>query len=208
MRRIANILGGIMKETLFLISLVFVSVLFAQTDMPRKPMKRDMKPALIVIDIQDRYLPMMAEEEKDMALKMINGAIWLFRQHDLPVIRVYHSDPQFGASPGEEGFEFPTSVIIKDDDPKVIKNYPSSFTKTDLDKILEDKNVNTVFLCGLSAVGCVLATYYGAMDRGFEVFMVKNAIMSHKVEYTDVVKEITETVSFKTLQFMLEHLRQ
>lgn len=197
-----------MKETLFLISLVFVSVLFAQTDMPRKPMKRDMKPALIVIDIQDRYLPMMAEEEKDMALKMINGAIWLFRQHDLPVIRVYHSDPQFGASPGEEGFEFPTSVIIKDDDPKVIKNYPSSFTKTDLDKILEDKNVNTVFLCGLSAVGCVLATYYGAMDRGFEVFMVKNAIMSHKVEYTDVVKEITETVSFKTLQFMLEHLRQ
>ena len=197
-----------MKETLFLITFALMSVLSAQTDMPRKPMKRDMKPALIVIDIQTRYLPMMAEEGKDLALKMINGAIWLFRQQNLPVIRVYHSDPQFGPNPGEEGFEFPSSVIIKDDDPKVIKNYPSAFTKTDLDKILRDKNVNTVFLCGLSAVGCVLATYYGALDRSFEAFMVKNAIMSHKAEYTDVVEEITETVSFKTLQFMLEHLRK
>lgn len=198
-----------MKEALFLALLVAtMPVLLAQTDMPRKPPSKDMKPALLVIDIQDRYLPMMAQEEKDLALRMINGAIWLFRQHNVPVIRVYHSDLQFGPKPGEEGFEFPSSVIIKDDDPKVVKNYPSAFTKTDLDKILRAKEINTVFLCGLSAVGCVLATYYGAMDRGYEVFMVKNAIMSHKADYTDVVKDITETVTFKTLQFMLEYLRK
>lgn len=197
-----------MKEVLFLMFFVLMSGLSAQTDIPRKPAKKEMRPALVVIDIQGRYLPLMAEEEKDGAMRMINGAIWLFRLHDVPVIRVYHSDPQFGPKPGDEDFEFPGSVIIKDDDPKVIKNYPSAFTKTDLEKILRAKNVNTVFLCGLSAVGCVLATYYGALDRGFETFMVKNAIMSHKAEYTDVVREITDTVSFKTLQFMLEHLRK
>jgi nicotinamidase-related amidase len=198
-----------MKELLMLLSLlVTMPVLLAQTDMPRKPLSKDMKPVLLVIDIQERYLPMMAPEEKDMALRMINGAIWAFRQHDLPVIRVYHSDLQFGPNPGDKDFEFPASVIIKEDDIRVIKNYPSAFTKTDLEKILRKKDVNTVFLCGLSAVGCVLATYYGAMDRGFEVFMVKNAIMSHKADYTEVVKEITETVTFKTLQFMLEYLRK
>ena len=198
-----------MKEGLVLfVLLATMPVLMAQTDMPRKPPSKDMKPALIVIDIQERYLPMMAQEEKDFALRMINGLIWLSRQYEVPVIRVYHSDLQFGPKPGEEGFEFPSSVIIDDDDPKVIKNYPSAFTKTDLEEILRKKEINTVFLCGLSAVGCVLATYYGAMDRGFETFMVKNAIMSHKAEYTDVVDDITETVSFKTLQFMLEYLRK
>ena len=198
-----------MKESLIIMCLLGAfSVLFAQTDVPRKPPAKEMKPALIVIDIQERYLPMMAQDEKDHALRMINGAIWLFRQDNLPVIRVYHSDPQFGPKPGDEDFEFPSSVIIDDKDPKVVKNYPSAFTKTDLEKILRDKGINTVFLCGLSAVGCVLATYYGAMDRGFEVFMIKNAITSHNAEYTDVIEDITEIVSFKNLQFMLEYVRR
>lgn len=198
-----------MKEAFLLLSMLLtVPVLLAQSDMPRKPLSKDMRPVLLVIDIQERYLPMMDSGETDMALRMINGAIWVFRQYDLPVIRVYHSDLQFGPNPDDKDFEFPPSVIIKDEDTKVIKNYPSAFTKTELETILREKSINTVFLCGLSAVGCVLATYYGAMDRGFEVFMVKNAIMSHKAEYTEVVKEITETVSFKTLQFMLEHLRK
>ncbi|UCD19918.1 MAG: isochorismatase family protein [candidate division WOR-3 bacterium] len=195
-----------MGKYLLLTSFVLISACLAQTGAQGKAERKEMNPALIVIDIQDRYLPMMAEEEKDFALRMINGAIWLFRQHDLPVIRVYHSDLQFGPKPGEEGFDFPSSIIIKDDDPKVIKNYPSAFTKTDLEKILRDKGVNTIFLCGLSAVGCVLATYHGGVDRGFETFMVRNAIMSHKSEYTKVVEDITENVSFKLLQFMLEHL--
>ncbi|UCF70847.1 MAG: isochorismatase family protein [candidate division WOR-3 bacterium] len=195
-----------MGKYLLLTSFVLISACLAQTGAQGKAERKELKPALIVIDIQERYLPMMAEEEKDLALRMINGAIWLFRQHDLPVIRVYHSDRQFGPKPGEEGFDFPSSIIIKDDDPKVIKNYPSAFTKTDLEKILRDKDVNTIFLCGLSAVGCVLATYHGGVDRGFETFMVKNAIMSHKSEYTKVVEDITENVSFKLLQFMLEHL--
>jgi nicotinamidase-related amidase len=151
---------------------------------------------------------MMAENEKDLALRLINGAIWLFRQHNLPVIRVYHSDPQIGPDPGDEDFEFPESVIINDSDPKVIKNHPSAFKGTELDGILREKNVNTLFLCGLSAVGCVLATYYGATERDYNVFMIKNGIMSHNSEYTGLVQEITESVTWNTLQFMLEHMQK
>ncbi len=196
------------KSILLSTCILLVASVHGQADMPSDPEKKEMNPALLVIDIQEAYLPMMDAQERDLGLRMINGAIWLFRQHGLPVIRVYHSDPQFGPSPGDKGFEFPGSVIIKDDDSKIVKNFPSAFTKTDLDNVLRGKNVNTVYLCGLSAVGCVLATYFGAVDRGYETFMVKNAVMSHKAEYTKVVEDITETVSFKTLQFMLEHLRK
>ena len=198
-----------MKELCILMALaVLVPFMFAQAAEPAEKEVKQMKPALIVIDIQNRYLPMMEQDEKDLALRIINGAIWLFRQHELPVIRVYHSDPQYGPKPGEEDFEFPESVIIDDKDPKVIKNYPSAFKKTELDAMLKDKGVNTVFLCGLSAVGCVLATYYGAMDRDYEVFMVKNGIMSHNSEYTNVVRDITEAVTWKILQFMLDHTQK
>ncbi|MCK4941526.1 cysteine hydrolase [candidate division WOR-3 bacterium] len=198
-----------MKEAWFFVAFfMMVPFLFAQTSEPEESEKREMKPALLVIDIQNRYLPMMAQDEKDLALRVINGAIWLFRQHNLPVIRVYDTDLQFGPKPDEEDFQFPSSIIIQDDDPMVIKNFPSAFKNTELETILQEKDVNTVFLCGLSAVGCVLATYYGAMDRDFDVFMIKNAIMSHNSEYTGVIKEITDAVTFKTLQFMLEHMQK
>ncbi len=198
-----------MKELWFCVAfLLVIPVLFAQAGESDKPEAKKMKPALIVIDIQNRYLPMMAQDEKDLAMKIINGAIWLFRQHEQPVIRVYHSDPQSGPKPGDEDFEFPESVIIDENDPKIIKNYPSAFRDTDLDEILKKKDVNTVFLCGLSAVGCVLATYYGAMERDYEVFMVKNGIMSHNSEYTGMVREITDAVSWKILQFMLQHMQK
>lgn len=198
-----------MKEVCLLMVLVMVvPFMFAQAEEPAEKETKQMRPALIVIDIQNKYLPMMAQDEKDLALRIINGAIWLFRQHELPVIRVYHSDPQFGPKPGEEDFEFPESVIIDDNDPKIIKNYPSAFKKTELDAMLKEKGINTVFLCGLSAVGCVLATYYGATERDYEVFMVKNGIMSHKVEYTNFVRDITETVTWKILQFMLDHAQK
>lgn len=198
-----------MREVWFcVVFLLVVPFLFAQASESERPDAKEMKPALIVIDIQNRYLPMMAQDEKDLALRVINGAIWLFREHGQPVIRVYHSDPQFGPKPGDEDFEFPESVIIDESDTKVIKNYPSSFKDTELDEILKEKGINTVFLCGLSAVGCVLATYYGAMERDFEVFMVKNGIMSHNSEYTGFVREITDAVTWKTLQFMLEHMQK
>lgn len=198
-----------MKELCLLMALaILMPIMFAQAGEPAQQEVKRMKPALLVIDIQNKYLPMMAQDEKDLALRIINGAIWLFRQHELPVIRVYHSDPQFGPKPGEEDFEFPESVIIDDNDPKIIKNYPSAFKKTELDALLKEKGINTVFLCGLSAVGCVLATYYGAMEREYEVFMVKNGIMSHRSDYTGFVREITEAVTWKTLQFMLDHTQK
>jgi nicotinamidase-related amidase len=197
------------KEVIILIFfLLIVPVVLAQTNNSEMQQTKHMKPALIVIDIQNRYLPMMAQDEKDAALRMINAAIWLFRQRGLPVIRVYHSDPQFGPKPGDEDFEFPESVIISDKDPKVIKNYPSAFKKTELDSILKAMGINTVFLCGLSAVGCVLATYYGAMERDYDVFMVKNGIMSHNSEYTGFVREMTDALTWNTLQFMLEHMQK
>ena len=148
----------------------------------------------------------MDEKDKKMGMEMINYVIALFRANGFPVIRVYHTDLQRGPKTDSEEFEFPKTVAILPDDAKVIKNYPDGFKKTDLDKILKAKGCNTLFLCGLSAVGCVLATYHGAMDLDYEVFMCKDALISHDASLTKAVQEICQTIDYSALKLLLENL--
>lgn len=179
------------------------SVLWAGSEAPKKQESKLMKPVLVVMDIQNQFLPMMSE--KDQPLRMINYAITLFRQQGYPVIRVYHTDPTYGPKPDTEAFQFPSSVMIKDDDPKIVKNHPSAFNKTELDKVLRDQGCNTVFLCGLSAVGCVLATYFGALALDYDVFLIKGTLMSHNSVYTQSVETMFDTVGFHALRVMLQN---
>ena len=144
--------------------------------------------------------------DKDKALEMINWALYVAREYNIPVIRIYHTDPQWGPAPGTEEFEFPATVKIKDDDPKVIKNYADGFKKTDLEKILKEKGINTLFLCGLSATGCVLATYHGAKNLEYDVFLLQDAIISHDQQLTESVEKICESVSLDTYNFMMNFL--
>lgn len=196
-----------MKMKLFLISLAVLSVILPGKSFPQeqKDPKQPLKPALLVIDIQNAFLPMMSEKDKDMAMTNINYYIQLFRSNGLPVIRVYHSGKEYGVVPGTEGFEFPASVAIKAEDAQVIKTYPDGFNKTDLDKVIREKGCNTLFLCGLSAVGCVLATWIGAYDHDYEAFMIKDAIMSPSEEYTNNVEEMFNAVSYDVVKLAVEH---
>jgi nicotinamidase-related amidase len=197
-----------MKKIILLILLLLVISLawISAADTPKAATAKA-KPALLVIDIQNAYLPYMDEKDKKMGMEMINYVIALFRASGFPVVRVYHTDTQVGPKPDSEAFEFPKTVAILPDDAKVIKNYPSAFKKTELDKILKAKGCNTLFLCGLSAVGCVLATYHGALDLDYEVFMVKDALISHDAALTKAVQEICKTIDYHALKLVLESVR-
>jgi len=199
-----------MKKFVGVLSAVMVLMIFSTTCMAaeqeaKAPAK--MKPALLVIDIQNAYLPSMSEQDKKSGLEMINYVIALFRDNGFPVIRVYHTDPGEGPKPGTAAFEFPKSAAIKKEDPQVIKNYASAFKKTDLNKILQDRGCNTLFLCGLSATGCVLATYHGAQDLDYNTFLVKDCLISPDTSLTKAVQEICRTISYGALKLLLETAR-
>ena len=166
------------------------------------------KPALLVIDIQNVYLQMVPEREKEVALYYINELIRLFRSNGYPVIRIYHYDVQSGPKPGSEQFEYPTSVLINDADAKVIKTYGDGFNKTDLDKIIKENGSNTLFLCGLSAVGCVLATWIGAQNHDYKAFMIKDAIMSHNSDYTNQIEDMFDAVGYNMVKLIVENSKK
>jgi nicotinamidase-related amidase len=166
--------------------------------------KDGIKPALLVIDIQNAYLEMIPEQDKEICLYMINALIDLFRSNGYPIIRVYHHSEEFGPHPGTEEFEFPTSVKISDSDPRIVKTYGDAFNKTDLDLVIKETGSNTLFLTGLSAVGCVLATWVGANNHDYQAFMVKDAIMSHDSDYTNQAEQIFDAVSYDVVKLLIE----
>ncbi|MBM3285906.1 MAG: isochorismatase family protein [Candidatus Eisenbacteria bacterium] len=127
-------------------------------------------------------------------------------ERGLPVIRVYHTDPKWGPAKDSDGFQFMPSITVKDDDPKVIKNFPNSFKKTNLQDLLREKGCNTVFLCGLSSTGCVLATYHGAQDLDYKVFMVKDGLIGPDAAQTDMIEDICDSVGFAALEAILDSL--
>jgi len=197
-----------MKRCLVLVTLVVLLLVPALTaSAVEKPAPPRMKPALVVMDVQNAWLPYMDEQDKKIGMEHINWAINLFRDNGFPVIVVYHTDPENGPAPGTEAFEFPKTVAIRADDPKVVKNYGSAFKKTELDRMLKERGVNTVFLVGLSAVGCVLATYHGADDLDYKVFMVKHALISHDAALTKSVYDICANISPSALKLLLETAR-
>jgi nicotinamidase-related amidase len=189
--------------TLLAILLLVISIPSFAQEQTGKP-KDPIKPALLVIDIQNAFLTRMSPD-KEIAMEYINALIDLFRKHGYPVIRVYHSSEEYGVTPGTEEFEYPKTVKILPDDPKVIKTYPDGFNKTDLDKVIKATGSNTLFLCGLSAVGCVLATWNGAQNLDYKAFMVKNAIISHNAEYTKNVEEMFDAVTYEMVQLIVEN---
>ena len=195
-----------MKKVIYFIAVVmFVSIVKAQSGENDDAQNSRMRPVLIVIDIQNQFKDYIPERDRQIGIYMINASIELFRRYGYPVIRVYHSDPQWGPKPGSPEFQFFDGVMVDSSDVMVIKNYPSSFKKTELDKILKGMNRNTVFLCGLSAVGCVISTHFAAKDLDYKSFMIKDAIMSHVTKYTDSIEEMFDAVGYEAMEAMLEN---
>jgi nicotinamidase-related amidase len=195
-----------MRAKILILSLpLLLAVAAGAADEKPTPLKT--KPALLVVDTQNAFLPHMDPKDVKRATEVINYAIALFRDNGFPVVRVYHTTPGEGPEPGTEPFQFPKTLAVQDDDPMVVKNYTNAFKKTELDALLREQGVNTVFVSGLSAVACVLATYHGALDHDYKTLMLKDGLISHDATLTHYVEEITSTVDYWGLKLLLETAR-
>jgi len=186
--------------TVFMLAFTFA---FAQdAELPTE--KKEMKPALLVTDVQKQYLPMMSQEDQESAIEMMNWSIYVFREFDFPIIRIYHTSEDYGPAEGTPEFEFADELKLTDEDLKIVKTYGSAFTKTALDALLKEKDINTLFLCGLSAVGCVLSTYTDAASHDYDRFMIKDAMISHNADYTNQIEDMFNAIDLETVLYMIE----
>ncbi len=163
-----------------------------------------MKPALLVVDIQNAWL-----EDKDLRksveerLDTINAAIGWFRKNGLPMVVISHRDDKTGVVPGTKAFEFLEAVEIRDTDTRVTKHYPNSFAKTGLESLLRKKGCDSVVICGLSANWCVLGTFFGALDCDLIPYLLKVGVASSDEGHIRFAEETCDSIDLPGLRKLL-----
>lgn len=164
-----------------------------------------MKPALLVIDVQNEFfnLNQACSDSLKTAIGYINGAIGLFRKKDLPIVAIQHKSEEEGLVPGKSGFDIPQSVKLEPQDILIVKTYGNSFTKTGLAEKLRELGVDTVIVTGFCAEYCVLSTYRGAQDCDFTPIILRGSLASDNLEHIRFVEEIADTISLGALKALL-----
>lgn len=85
----------------------------------------------------------------------------------IPALRVFDA--------GSPLIEFPPSLVPRDGELVISKQYASAFFGTPLAQVLRDGRVDTLLVTGVTTSGCIRATALDAMQHGFAPFVVRDA---------------------------------
>ena len=136
------------------------------------------KSALILIDCQNTY------REGLMQLEGVEPALTQCQRAAQPVSRCRPSRYSHPARCGRRIALRPERLAIgaiadvvkpQAGEPVVVKNYPSSFEKTNLDDLLKGFGVEEVTLAGFMTHVCVNSTARAAFNHGYRATVVGNA---------------------------------
>lgn len=137
---------------------------------------------LIIIDAQNEYADgKLRTANVDKTRRAISDLLTKYRSgggDPANIIHVKHEVPA-GApvfTPDTPLAEEFSELTPKSGEKVITKNYPGSFTSTDLDEHLKKTGAKKVVLTGYMAHVCVSTTARQAAERGYDVLLAKEAI--------------------------------
>ncbi|KAH6644471.1 Isochorismatase-like protein [Boeremia exigua] len=149
--------------------------------------------ALIIIDAQNEYAQgQLKVTNAESSGKAIASLLEKYRAAGGKIVHVMHQTPE-GApifTPGTELANEFSNVAAKDGEEIIWKQFPGSFEQTSLHDTLQSWGVKKVALTGYMAHVCVSTTAREAMQKGYEVILVEDAIGDRDIPGVDG-KELT-----------------
>jgi len=142
------------------------------------------KTVLLVVDVQVGV--MRTAWDAPQIIKNIVVAIEKARSQGIPVIWVQHSDKEliYGSLDWQLVPElFPTEGEIR-----IYKQFNSSFEQTSLEETLARLGATHIVLVGAATNWCIRATAYGALERGYDLTLIKDAHTTETIEFEDGTK--------------------
>jgi nicotinamidase-related amidase len=137
------------------------------------------KTALLVIDVQNEYFDgKWPVPDGTTALEQIERAIDASQQVNATVVYVQHAvlKPERGVFiPGSHGFELHSRLHPRANDSRIVKNYPGSFTKTNLEDMLQQRGIDTLVISGYMTHMCCDTTAREGFQRDFRVLFLNDA---------------------------------
>lgn len=134
-----------------------------------------MTTALLIIDVQQALsYGDYAAFDIERVLATINQVAAKARQAGAAVIVIQHEDVEEPMLYGSAGWQLADGLVVQPADMRVRKTTPDSFHQTALQKLLEERGVTKLVVCGMQSDFCVNATVRGALALGYEVILVED----------------------------------
>jgi len=159
--------------------------------------------ALLVIDVQQSFFAGDKWERRGNPHfeKNVAALIDLYREANLPVIFIMHTDPDPGFRTNDPEFKLMDFLKPRADEPLLVKNTRNSFTSTTLQADLLHRGVRKVVITGIQTEQCCETTARLAADLGYAVDFVTEATQTFPIPNhdkpgeelgTDAIRERTE----------------
>lgn len=154
--------------------------------------------ALLLVDIQRKFVAETEGLSRSMGARLgtVNDAILAFRSAGLPVAYIRYDGSGGCLSMEVEDPEGLVDGLLPPvaGDGEFHKTGMNSFHGTGLDGWLRERGADSVLIAGLVAHLCVLATYFGAFDRGFDPYLLEGGIAATDEENVSRTEAIARTV--------------
>lgn len=165
--------------------------------------------ALVIVDVQTDFLPggSLAVPCGDQVVPALNHYISLFQDRALPVYATRDWHPpghcsfhhQGGPWPPHciadsagaqfaSGLQLPCSATVISKATRADQDAYSGFEGTDLDDRLRAAQIQRLFIGGLATDYCVLNTVKDALQHGYQVYLLEDAIRAVNMHRNDGMK--------------------
>ena len=159
--------------------------------------------ALLVIDVQQSFFagdrwPLRGNQNFE---KNVATLVDLYRNANLPVFFIMHTDPDPGFGTKDPLFKLMDFLKPRANEPLLVKNTRNAFTSTTLQADLIHLGVRKVVITGIQTEQCCETTARVAADLGYAVDFVTEATQTFPIPNhdkpgeelgTDAIRERTE----------------
>ncbi len=183
--------------------------------------------ALLIVDVQNDFLPggALAVPHGDQVIPPLNGYIHRFRAAGLPIFASRDWHPPNHCSFKDQGgpwpphciqdsegarfaatLELPENAYIVSKATRADQEAYSAFQGTELAPQLRDMGIRRLFIGGLATDYCVKHTVLDALDEGFTVYLLTDAIRAVDLHPGDGEHAIDEMLAAGALPLTLSDL--
>lgn len=161
------------------------------------------KTALMVVDVQ---VGVMQEcENAAQTIANVARTVERARAAQVPVIWVQHESDELKRD--SDAWQWVPALVPAAGEARVYKQFNSSFEQTNTDELLAQAGVSHIVLAGAQSNWCIRATAYGALERGYDLTLVKDAHTTSdldlgngtRIDAATIVRDLN--VTMKWLQY-------
>ena len=129
------------------------------------------QPVLLIVDVQ---VGVVADAwEAPRVINNVARAVERAREQNVPVIWIQHESDELPRDSAT--WQLVPQLVPAEGEARIYKKFESSFEETSLENELAELGATHIVLAGAMTNWCIRATAYGALDRGYDLTLIKDA---------------------------------